>query len=304
MNHIAHGELGDLATDGSRDVGDLHDPPGHVVRRRGGADAPANLLAQGIVQGGTFPQAHEQHDAGVVLPVLRYHEALHYVRQLLYLPVDLRRADPDATRVERGVAAAIDDDPVVLGERSPVAMAPYVVEHPEVRLMIARAVRVIPEPYRHAGKRTSAAELAGLATTGASRRSLAVAAQDLHRHAEPAGLKLTSPDRRDRIAQRKARDDVGPTADAGQVHILLHVAVDVVVAVFGQRTAGGQDGAQRTHIVASRRREPFLLCQRQVLGTGAKNRHAFGGRHVPELRLPGTERRTIIQHHGGAQGKR
>ena len=70
VHDVAHGELGDLAGLGARDVGDLDDPGRHVARAGAGADLLLDALAQGVVERDAGLQDHEQHDAHVVVPVL------------------------------------------------------------------------------------------------------------------------------------------------------------------------------------------------------------------------------------------
>ena len=50
VNHVAHGQLDDLAALRARDVGDLDDPGGHVARRRVGTNLGADPLAQRVVE--------------------------------------------------------------------------------------------------------------------------------------------------------------------------------------------------------------------------------------------------------------
>src|SRR6266704_841775 len=76
---------------------------------------------------------------------------------------------------------------------------------------------------------------------------------------------ISPPHRRRGIADRETRDDLGAAADVAQVHVPLDAAVHVVVAVAGQGTAGGENGAEGGQVVGLRRYEPFLLGEGQVL---------------------------------------
>ena len=115
------------------EIAHLDDLLRHVVRTRVLADPPPQTVAEPVVQRQPVPQAHEQHDAHVALPVLPHDQALHDLRQLLHLPVDLRRADAHAAGIERGVAPPVDHQAVVRGELGPVAVAPDAGEEIEVR---------------------------------------------------------------------------------------------------------------------------------------------------------------------------
>ena len=105
--------------------------------------------------------------------------------------------------------------------------------------------------------------------------------EHLDRHAQPAGLQLATPDRGRGIAEREAGDDVGAAADARQVQVALDAPVDVVVAVRGKRTPGGEDGPERGQVVRPLRREPLLLRQREILGARAEDGHPLLRGHVP-----------------------
>ena len=70
MDHVADGELGDLARLGARDVGDGDDFGGDVARRAIVADLFFDGGGQGGVEGHAAGQHHEQNDAGVVVPFL------------------------------------------------------------------------------------------------------------------------------------------------------------------------------------------------------------------------------------------
>ena len=68
--------------------------------------------------------------------------------------------------------------------------------------------------------------------------------EDVHAHPSPE-FAAPPATRAGRIAQCKAGDDVGSPADAGEVDIALDPAVDVIVAVRGQRAAGRENGPKR-----------------------------------------------------------
>ena len=108
----------------------------------------------------------------------------------LDLPIDLCRSDADAARIERGVAPAEDDQPIMLRQLGPVTMTPHIGEMAEVGVVIFRAVRIIPETHRHAGERPGTHQFPG----GPANRT-AFGIEDVDRHAEPAGLQLAAVDR-------------------------------------------------------------------------------------------------------------
>ena len=147
VDRLPHGDLGDLAADRAGDVGHLRSPSsarGAGSRARGcgrgcaraagrRASTPSRSRTNSTTR--TSPEARRLPD----------HDALDHLRQLLHLPVDLRRADAHARRVQRRVAPAVDDQPVVRRELRPVAVTPDAREVLEVRGAIARAVGIVPE---------------------------------------------------------------------------------------------------------------------------------------------------------------
>ena len=68
VNHVAHRQLHDLPALGPRNLRHLHDPRGHVARRRVLADLAPDALAQRVGQLDAVTQPHEQHDPLVVVP--------------------------------------------------------------------------------------------------------------------------------------------------------------------------------------------------------------------------------------------
>src|SRR3712207_7023748 len=60
-----------------------------------------------------------------LFPYTTLFRSLDDLGQLLYLAVDLRRADPHSARIECRVAPAGDHETVVLGETRPVAVPPH-----------------------------------------------------------------------------------------------------------------------------------------------------------------------------------
>ena len=163
----------------------------------------------------------------------------------LHQPVEVGRADADAARVERGVAAAVDDDAAVVRPRGEVALAPHAREPPEVRVPVAgpdlaeRAVA--PEAEGHRRERCGADQLAG---ARAGRQGRAVLGPDVDGHAEHRSLDLARVDRAGGVAADEAAAQVGAARDRGQVDVGLHVLVDVAEALGRQRRAGRADRAQ------------------------------------------------------------
>src|SRR5262245_17500972 len=168
MNDFAHGELDDLAALRPRDLGHLQDLRGHVPRRRVLADAYPDPRREHVVERQAVAQLHEQHDAHVVLPLLRNDERLEDLVDLLHLAVDLGRPDAHAARVQDGVGAAVDDEAAVLRELGVVAVTPDAGIALEVRGAILRSVRIVPESDRHRGEGAHADELATLAADDAT----------------------------------------------------------------------------------------------------------------------------------------
>src|SRR3546814_357569 len=160
VNDVAHGELGDLAALGARDVRDADDPGRDVAGRGALADAGPDALLQGLVQRHAVAQADEQNDAHVILPVLADDQALDHLVQRLDLTVDLGGADPDAARVERRVGAPVDDQAVMLRQLDIVAVPPDVREAGEIGVPVLPALGVVPEADRPGRERPDREEFA------------------------------------------------------------------------------------------------------------------------------------------------
>src|SRR5581483_7555468 len=147
-----------------------------------------------------------QHHANVPdfsgRPVLPDHDAFDDLGHLLDLAIDLGRPDAHAARIERCIRPAEDDEAVVRGDLDPIAMAPDAGKPLEVRSAVLAAVRIVPEPDRHRGKRALAHELALLLADGT-----AVLVEHVDVQPEPAALQLAAPDGQRRIAEREAGDD-------------------------------------------------------------------------------------------------
>src|SRR5690606_22332063 len=108
--------------------------------------------------------------------------------ELLDLVVDFSGADAHATRIERRVRTAIDDDAAMVSDFGEVAVAPGVVEALKVGGVIFGTVRIVPEHHRHAWEGVGADQLALL-----GRDLVAVVVPDLDRHAEPRTLNFADP---------------------------------------------------------------------------------------------------------------
>ena len=109
MHDRAYRELDQLAALRARDVADLQDLRRHMARRRMVVDAAPDPRRQRVIEPHAVAQPHEQHDAHVVLPLLRDHDRLEHVVDLLHCTIDLRGADAHAARVQDGIRAAVDD---------------------------------------------------------------------------------------------------------------------------------------------------------------------------------------------------
>src|SRR6185503_4339856 len=191
VNHVAHGELHDLAALGPGNVADLDDLRGHVARRRVGANARLDAIGELVVERSALLQLHEQDDADVThfagRPVLADDDAFDDLGHLLDLAIDLGRPDAHAARIERCIGAAVDDEAVVRGDLDPIAMTPDAGKPLEVRRAVLAAVGIVPETDRHGGKRALAHELALLLADGT-----AVLVEHVDVEPETAALQLAA----------------------------------------------------------------------------------------------------------------
>src|SRR6185437_2194095 len=302
VNDVSHRELGDLAADRARNVGDLNDLFWHVVRARVRADAradsPTKLLAQRLA----LHEAHEQHDAHVVRAVVRHgladDDALDDLGKLLDLPIDLRRPDPNSARVEGRVASAVDDHATARRELGPIPVTPDVWVPLEVRRAVFRTIRVVPEAHRHTRKGRRAHQLAWRADERTTR-----IIEYFDAHAKTARLQLAPVHRPDWIAEREAGDDVRSPADAAQTDVALYFSIDVIEAVLSERAAGGEDRGEPAQIVRVARSNACFLGECQPLRAGAEHRQSLTGREIPQDGPLAQHGRAIVQHHRRAHGQ-
>src|SRR6185503_19765626 len=110
---------------------------------------------QVLGQAHALPQANEQYDPNVDLPLLANYRTFNDFRQLLHLAVDLGRADSYPARVQGCVASPQNDQTIVPGQPGPVSVAPDSRIQAEVRRVIFDPLRIVPESHRHAGERAS-----------------------------------------------------------------------------------------------------------------------------------------------------
>src|SRR5258708_11150886 len=121
---------------------------------RVGPDLFTDTIAQIVIEHAVRGESHEEYDpqirATLVGELLSDHQALDDLGKLLDLPIDLRRADSHAAGIERGVAAAVDDESAPGRQLSPVAVPPDAAIYLEVRRPVLASIRIIPERHRHA----------------------------------------------------------------------------------------------------------------------------------------------------------
>ena len=124
MDDIPHGELGNLAGFGARDIRHPGDNRRHVSWRGAGANPIPDIGDQRLIEGFAVAQADKQDNAHIAVPFLPDRDGFLDGIDLLHLAIDLRRTDADAAGIEGRIGSAIDDDAAMIGDLRPVAMAP------------------------------------------------------------------------------------------------------------------------------------------------------------------------------------
>ncbi len=294
VHHVAHGELYDLAALRPRDLADLHDALRHVARGGVGPHAVPDPLLERGVQRLPLAQPHEENDPFVPLPLLSNDQALDDFIELLDLAVDLRGADPDAAGVQHRVGAAVDDDPAVRRQLHVVAMAPHARVALEVGCAVLAAVRIVPEPDGHRGKRLRADQLPLLAY---DRRAGFV--EDLDLHPECAHLDFAAPDWARRVAADETADDVGAAGNRRQVDIRLDVFVHEVEALRRKRRPCRRHGPETAETVCRPRADRRLADRVDELRGGAEERHAGFVGKVEQHGAVRVQGRTVEEQQGG-----
>ena len=149
--------------------------------------------------------------------------------------LELGRPDALAGDVQRVVRASVEEPVAVLVDGGPVAVGPDARESPPVRLQVA--LRVAPDPARHARPRAPADELADLA---ANRPALVVDDVDvLAERGKAYGARLRRLQHRDR---EEAGAHLGPAGavDDRDATAAAHVLVEPVVRPTVPRLTCGQ----------------------------------------------------------------
>ena len=165
----------------------------------------------------------------------------------------------------------MNDQPAVRRLFSVIAVRPDAGEALEVGGAETAAVLVLPEAQRHRRERFAADQLA-LAFT----QPLTFVVPHLDRHTQALALQLATPDRRGRIAEGEAGDDVGAAGDRRQAQIRFEAAVDVIKTLVRQRRTGRQHRLQPTQLVAAIGLDAGLFQRGQILGASAENTDVLG----------------------------
>src|SRR6185437_17121058 len=100
MNDVAHGELGDLARERAWYVRHRDDLRRHMALSCVVTDRTADFFLQALVELRARPEADEEHDAHVIVPVLADSEPFSDLGWAFDCRIDLRCADACATRVQ------------------------------------------------------------------------------------------------------------------------------------------------------------------------------------------------------------
>ena len=118
------------------------------------ADAIFDLLLERVVQFGTIPKHYEEWH--VVFPTWlldAHNQAIQHLWKRLYDSVDLTAPHSDSHPVNRGVRSPSDNGAARGRNLDPVPVSPHPRIHFEVALLIAFALRIIPEEQGHRGHR-------------------------------------------------------------------------------------------------------------------------------------------------------
>eukprot|EP00160_Parvularia_atlantis_P006163 Unigene1535_Nuclearia_a/m.4776 Unigene1535_Nuclearia_a/g.4776 ORF Unigene1535_Nuclearia_a/g.4776 Unigene1535_Nuclearia_a/m.4776 type:complete len:319 (-) Unigene1535_Nuclearia_a:1194-2150(-) len=259
-------DLNFLAVDRVRYLDDREHEGGHMPRRQLGADVLFDALHQRVVERAPGRHLHKQDHALVRALLLPDHERVLDLGVRLEQIVDFGRADADAARVERAVAAPEHDDAArVRVDVEEVAVVPHARELRKVRLGVLGPVGVVPEEDRHARERLGADEVALNALD-----RLALERPRFDAHAQVAALDLAAIHGQVAVGPGKERHDVRAAGDRAEQHVALDVAVDEVKALGAERRAGRVDRVQRAQVAHFARPHAHLEQRREVLGARAE----------------------------------
>jgi len=121
------------------------------------------LRRERVAEGDAVGHFHAEHHFDVARDRSADGDGVGDSGQVLNRAVNLGGANAHATRVERGVAAAVDDGAARCGHLDEVAVGPHSGKLLEIGGVILRAVRVVPELGRQRRKWARADQFAALA---------------------------------------------------------------------------------------------------------------------------------------------
>ncbi|MNQ90831.1 hypothetical protein D3C85_1061850 [compost metagenome] len=153
--------------------------------------------------------------------------AVEYLRDLLHLTVNLRRADAHTTGVEHGVGTAVDHHPAVRQLLGVIALGPDTGKLAEIRRLELFAVGVVPKADGHRRKVPGANQFAFF-----TNHRMTVVVPYLDGHAQAFALHFATAHRLQWIAIGKARNDIGATRHRSQADISLEVSINVIVTLW------------------------------------------------------------------------
>ena len=216
----------------------------------------------------------------------------------LHDPVHLRGPDAHAGNDQGRIGAAVNHISPAGGPLDEVAVVPDAGEAPEIGVAVTLAALVAPEAQGHGGEGPAAHEL-----PLAPFQRTAVVVVHLHRHPHRGPLDFPGEDGSGRQPPDEAGAQVRPARHRSQMHVALHVLVDVAKARRIEGRAGGQHGAKRVQRVAragARRRG----AQRGYEARGGPEvGHPGPIGEVEEDAVAGKRRRAVVQKHRRARSQ-
>ena len=123
----------------------------------------------------------------------------------------------------------MDNNTATAGQFTVVAMSPDAGKGGEVGLVIAAAVRVVPESYRH-GRKAGAADQLPFFT----HQQRPGTVNKVHIHAQSTALQLAPVHRQERAAQGKTGENIGAARDRRQPNIGFDISKDIIITAVQQ----------------------------------------------------------------------
>src|SRR5579859_4327618 len=211
----------------------------------------------------------EGHVVGATGTLNADNQAVQHFRYILDHAVDFAAAHTNTFAVDGRIGAAIDDGAASRRDFDPVAVPPDARIHLKVALVVAFALRVVPEEKRHGGHGFGDDQFANFIN-----KWLPALVEGFDFSAQRATLEFPGEHRQQDAAAQEARTDIRAATVRGQPQVGFDLLINPLEALRRQRRAGRTESAQLAQVEALARRDACFHAGQDVARAGAKKGHA------------------------------